>query len=173
MEGKMYQANNDGTIKEVKLDDLYQEVILDHNKRPRNFAKLEHPTSYAHGVNPLCGDDYELYLEIDGAEMIRKVGFQGQGCAISKSSASLMTAALEGKNVQEAVKLKDGFIQLLTANTVSPETRAEVGKLKLFEGVKQFPIRVKCATLIWRALEEALKDKTQRSPEVSTEKEAT
>ena len=154
--------------KPVKLDELYQEVILDHNRRPRNFGKLENATAYAHGVNPLCGDDYHLYLEVESGT-IKKVGFEGSGCAISKSSASMMTQAMEGKTVGEAEKLKDGFIHLLTDETVSETARAGVGKLKIFEGVKQFPIRVKCATLIWRALEETLKDGSKKS-EVTTER---
>ncbi len=165
----------------VKLDDLYQEVILDHNRRPRNFKKLEDANAYAHGHNPLCGDDYFLYLVIDEGGMIKKVGFEGDGCAISKSSASMMTAAVEGKSVKEAGAAKDNFIRLLTDNTGSDTVRATAGKLRIFEGVKQFPVRVKCATLIWRTLEEALsakggsasggKDQGQRKEEVSTEKE--
>jgi nitrogen fixation NifU-like protein len=142
---------------EVKLDDLYQEVILDHNRRPRNFGKLEAANAYSHGVNPLCGDDYHLYLQVDGSGKIQKLGFEGQGCAISKSSASLMTTAIEGKSVREAQELKEAFVSLLTQENISSETRAKVGKLKLFEGVKQFPVRVKCATLIWQALGDALK----------------
>ncbi len=143
---------------EVRLDDLYQEVILDHNRKPRNFEKLEGANAYSHGYNPLCGDDYELYLYVDQGGTIKKVGFQGQGCAISKSSASLMTIAVEGKNIKEAEALKNSFVDLLTKEPVSGEVRSAVGKLKLFEGVKQFPVRVKCATLIWHALEDALKD---------------
>ena len=156
---------------EVRLDDLYQEVILDHNRRPRNFKKLEDANAYAHGHNPLCGDDYFLYLVVDPSGMIKKVGFEGDGCAISKSSASMMTVAVEGKSLKEAGALKDNFIHLLTDNTGSDAVRAAAGKLKIFEGVKQFPVRVKCATLIWRTLEEALKDRSQRKEEVSTEKE--
>ena len=155
--------------KPVKLDDLYQEVILDHNRRPRNFGKLENATAYAHGVNPLCGDNYHLYLEVGGGT-IKKVGFEGSGCAISKSSASMMTQAVEGKAVAEAGKLKDDFIHLLTDETTSEASRSGAGKLKIFEGVKQFPIRVKCATLIWRTLEAALKNRTGRETEVTTEK---
>src|SRR4051812_6390663 len=99
---------------EIKLSELYQEVILDHNRRPRNFGKLAQATSSAHGVNPLCGDDYYVYLKrgLNGA--IEAVGFEGQGCAISKASASLMTSAIEGKTTEEAVRLKDNFIHLLT-----------------------------------------------------------
>ena len=156
--------------KPVKLDDLYQEVILDHNRRPRNFGKLENPTAYAHGVNPLCGDDYHLYLDVDNGT-IKKVGFEGQGCAISKSSASMMTTMIEGKSVREAGELKEDFIRLLTSGTPSESERSRVGRLKIFEGVRQFPIRVKCATLIWRALEETLKGSAQARKEVSTESE--
>jgi len=144
---------------EIKLDDLYQEVILDHNRRPRNFHKLDDANAYSHGVNPLCGDDYELYLSVDSGGIIKKIGFQGQGCAISKSSASIMTTMIEGKSLKEAGELKDNFIHLLTDSNGSADTRSKVGKLKLFEGVKQFPVRVKCATLIWQALADALKDK--------------
>lgn len=144
-------------IPEVKLDELYQEVILDHNRRPRNWGKLEHPTAYSHGHNPLCGDDYHLYVDVAG-ETIRNVGFEGQGCAISKSSASMMTDAIIGKTVKEAEALKDSFLHLLTDNTVAPAVRESTGKLKIFEGVKHFPVRVKCATLAWHALADALKD---------------
>lgn len=152
-----------------KLDDLYQEVILDHNKRPRNFEKLADANAQAHGHNPLCGDDYEVYLVTDSSGTIQKVRFQGQGCAISKASASMMTTMVEGKSRKEAEKLKDQFIHLITEEAVTSSDREAVGRLKIFEGVKQFPVRVKCATLAWRTLEEALKDQSQRKEEVSTE----
>jgi len=150
-------------IPEVKLDDLYQEVILDHNRKPRNFGKLTDANVYSHGVNPLCGDDFHLYLYIDQGGLIKKVGFEGQGCAISKSSASLMTTAIDGKSVKEAETLERNFIDLLTKDAVSDEARSRVGKLKFFEGVRQFPVRVKCATLIWHALGDALKDRKGQS----------
>lgn len=150
------KANSDNRP-DVKLDDLYQEVILDHNKKPRNFTKIEGANRYAHGVNPLCGDDFEVYLELSPEGQVRRVGFQGHGCAISKSSASLMTTAVEGKSVREAETLKDHFLHLLTDPEPSEGHRHGVGRLRFFEGVKQFPIRVKCATLAWRALEAALK----------------
>ncbi len=143
---------------DIKLDDLYQEVILDHNRHPRNFKKLDDANAYSHGHNPLCGDDYHLYLVIDNGGIIKKVGFEGQGCAISKSSASMMTTMIEGKTVGEAQDLRDNFTHLVTEDA-SQETRDKVGRLKLFEGVKKFPVRIKCATLIWHALEDALKDK--------------
>ena len=144
---------------EVKLDDLYQEVILDHNRRPRNFHKLDNANAYSHGVNPLCGDDYHLYLLVDDSGIIKKVGFQGQGCAISKSSASIMTTLIDGKTLKEAGDLQNNFIHLVTDSEVSESVRSKAGRLKIFEGVKQFPVRVKCATLIWHALADALKDK--------------
>jgi nitrogen fixation NifU-like protein len=149
-------------VPEVKLDDLYQEVILDHNRNPRNFKKLDDANLYSHGFNPLCGDDYELYLRVDENGTIQKVGFQGAGCAISKSSASLMTASIEGRSAREAEDLRNGFVNLLTLERVSDEDRAKVGRLKFFEGVRHFPVRVKCATLAWHALGDALKDLKNR-----------
>ena len=143
---------------DIKLDDLYQEVILDHNRHPRNFKKLADANAYSHGVNPLCGDDYHLYLYVDEDGFIKKAGFEGQGCAISKSSASILTTMIEGKSVKEAEALKHGFIDLLTTDSTSPDQKAVLGRLKIFEGVKKFPVRVKCATLIWHALGDALKD---------------
>ena len=150
---------------DVRLSDLYQEVILDHNKRPRNYELLSDATAVARGVNPLCGDHFDIYISnADGT--IRQIKFQGDGCAISKASASMMTQAVEGKTNNEARSLAGHFIHLLTDNTVANIDREGVGKLKFFEGVKNFPIRVKCATLAWRALEEALRGSKK---EVSTE----
>lgn len=151
---------------DVRLSDLYQEVILDHNKHPRNFGKTEGATAMARGVNPLCGDHFDIYLVKDAEGIIRKISFEGDGCAISKSSASLMTTVVEGKNGQAAADLAEHFVHLLTDDVVSAQHRDGAGKLRFFEGVKNFPIRVKCATLAWRALEEALKGETK---EVSTE----
>src|SRR3989338_4933443 len=101
-------------IAEVRLSDLYQEVILDHNRNPRNFGKLPEATAVAHGVNPLCGDYFDIYLVKDADGLVRKVNFEGDGCAISKASASLMTQAVEGKTSRQAEKLKDHFIHVLT-----------------------------------------------------------
>ncbi len=156
---------------EAKLSELYQEVILDHNKRPRNFGKLENPTASAHGVNPLCGDDYHIYLKVSSEGVIQKVAFEGQGCAISKSSASMMTSMIAEKKTAAAEELKNNFIALLTKDHPTENQRSAVGRLKIFEGVKQFPIRVKCATLIWRALEAALSRNGSEKTEVTTEKE--
>ena len=145
-------------MQDIKLDDLYQELILDHNKRPRNYRKVENANAYSHGHNPLCGDDYHLYLLIDREGVIREVGFEGQGCAISKSSASMMTTMLDGKNIKEAGSLGQEFVGFLTKDHASPEAVERLGRLKIFEGVKKFPVRVKCATLAWHALADALKD---------------
>ena len=143
---------------EVKLDELYQEVILDHNRHPHNWGRLEKPNAYSHAHNALCGDDYHLDLFVAKGGVIEKVKVEGAGCAISKASASMMTDAVIGKSINDVEQIKQNFIHLLTDNTVSSEVREGAGKLKFFEGVKNFPVRVKCATLAWHALEDALKD---------------
>ena len=143
---------------EPRLDHLYQEVILDHNRSPRNFKKIEHPTAYAHGYNPICGDDYHVYLLLDKAGTIQDIGFQGNGCAISKASASMMTSLLKGKNKKEADTLKESFVEMMTSEHPSSEVKGRIGRLTLFEGVREFPVRVKCATIAWHALADALKD---------------
>ncbi|MDP3919705.1 MAG: SUF system NifU family Fe-S cluster assembly protein [Candidatus Omnitrophota bacterium] len=145
-------------IPEPKLDHLYQEVILDHNRNPRNFRELADATQYSHGVNPLCGDDYHLYLKIDEDGTIEDVGFHGAGCAISKSSASIMTTLIKGKNEQAVKVLQENFIKFMTTDESDGKAKATVGRMALFEGVKEFPVRVKCATLIWHALRDALAD---------------
>lgn len=145
-------------IQEPKLSSLYQEVILDHNKRPRNFKEIPQATQYSHGHNPLCGDDYHLYLLVDKTGRIGDVGFQGDGCAISKASASIMTTLIKGKDLREVCSLKDAFLEMMTKDPVSPPLRERVGRLRIFEGVKEFPVRVKCATLIWHALADTLRD---------------
>lgn len=146
------------------LDQLYQEMILEHNRNPRNFGKLEACTHQSHGKNPLCGDDFQLYLTIED-DVIVDVKFEGSGCAISKSSGSLMSSAIKTKSVGEATTLKDAFLNLVMDDELRADTKDIVGHLKIFEGVKKFPIRVKCATLIWRALEAAM----AREAVVSTE----
>lgn len=145
-------------IPEPRLEKLYQDVILDHNKTPRNYKVLENPTQYSHGVNPLCGDDYHLYLKVDALGKIEDIGFQGSGCAISKSSASMMTSFIKGKQIDEVEKIKQSFLELLTKDNVSQDAKDAVGRLILFQGVKDFPVRVKCATLIWHTLNDALND---------------
>lgn len=143
---------------EPKLSKLYQEVILDHNSRPRNFKEITNPTQYSHGYNPLCGDDYHIYLQTDANGIVQDIGFQGSGCAISKSSASMMTTFAKGKSVSEIAALKNHFLNLLTQEKISEEERVAIGRLVIFAGVKEFPVRVKCATIAWHALEDALKD---------------
>ncbi len=146
-------------IPEPNLDHLYQEVILDHNRRPRNFKAVALATHYAHGFNNLCGDDYQLFLVIHDGK-IEDIGFQGKGCAISKASASMLTTFIKGKTVDEANILEDDFIKFMIQDT-NAHQKTRVGRLSIFEGVKEFPVRVKCATLIWRTLEDALKDKRE------------
>jgi nitrogen fixation NifU-like protein len=138
-----------------ELDDLYQEVILDHGRRPRNFKKLEPADRSAEGYNPLCGDHYTIYLRLDG-DRIAEASFEGSGCAISKASASLMTGAVRGKSVEEAKALFERVHRLVTEGpgAVDPE---ELGKLAVLSGVCAFPTRVKCASLAWHALSNALR----------------
>jgi nitrogen fixation protein NifU and related proteins len=141
------------------LSDLYQEVILDHNRTPRNFRVLAHPTHRAEGFNPLCGDRLDLFLNVE-SERIADIGFQGSGCAISRASASLMTDALKGRSLGEARDLFRRFHQMVT----TPPDRAveDMGKLSVLAGVREFPVRVKCATLAWHALQAAL-DREERT----------
>lgn len=145
---------------EPKLDHLYQEVILDHNKRPRNFKIIESPSRSSHGFNPLCGDDYRLQLVLDEKGVIQDIGFQGKGCAISKASASVMTSLVKGRPVQTAEELKSAFVRFMTSEEIDDALRLKVSRMRMFEGVREFPVRVKCATLIWRVLEDALKSET-------------
>ena len=135
------------------LRELYQEVILDHYKRPRNFRAIEGAMRSAKGFNPLCGDKIDIYLDIrDG--IVMDVSFQGSGCAISTASASMMTENLKGKTEEEARRIFLGFHELLTGQAdPDPET---LGKLAVFSGVREFPVRVKCATLAWHTLKAAL-----------------
>jgi len=144
------------------LSELYQEVILDHNKRPRNYRVLEAPSHRAEGYNPLCGDRLSLFLSVEG-DVITDVGFQGSGCAISKASASLMTDALKGRPVSEARELFDRFHRMVTTPPDQPVE--DLGKLSVLSGVREFPVRVKCASLAWHTLKAAL----QREPSASTE----
>jgi nitrogen fixation NifU-like protein len=133
---------------------LYQELILDHNRTPRNYRVLENPNRMAEGHNPLCGDRLTLWLRTNG-EVIEDVAFQGSGCAISRASASLMTTAVKGKTRSEAEHLFERFRQLVTGSLL-PEQAQSLGKLAAFAGVAEFPVRVKCASLSWHALRAAL-----------------
>ena len=145
------------------LRDLYQEVILDHSKAPRNFRELPNANHRAEGYNPLCGDHFTVYLELDG-DSIRDISFQGSGCAISKASASMMTQSLKGKTREEAEKLFEQFHKLVTRGANG--SVGELGKLAVFSGVSEFPVRVKCATLAWHTLQAAFEERQQP---VSTE----
>ena len=139
------------------LLDLYQEVILDHNKQPRNYGELTETEHRAEGNNPLCGDRLTVELTLDSGQIV-DVRFRGQGCAISTASASLMTEAVKGKSVDEAKTLFEGFREMLTGDpSVPAEAPDELGKLVVFAGVREFPIRVKCATLPWHTLRAALR----------------
>lgn len=146
------------------LRELYQQVILDHNRNPRNHRAMAHPDGYAHGNNPLCGDQIDVYLRLrDG--MVEDVSFTGQGCAICMSSASMMTLALKGKSEAEAEALFQSFHHALTEDELYPGD-VPLGKLSVLKGVKDFPVRVKCATLAWHTFDAALK---KLQGEVSTE----
>ena len=147
------------------LRELYQEVILEHNKAPRNYRELATANHRAEGYNPLCGDYFTVYLNLDG-DSIRDISFQGSGCAISKASASVMTQSLKGKTMAEAGKLFDQFHKLVTGRSPANGNQAELGKLAVFSGVSKFPVRVKCATLAWHTLHAALDGKRET---VSTE----
>ena len=137
------------------LRSLYQEVILDHNRRPRNFGAIDAPTHHADGHNPLCGDKLSLTLIVkDGA--IENAMFQGSGCAISKASASLMTDAIKGKPVTDAEALFEAFHKMVTTPMDQEPDESAVGKLAVFAGVREFPARVKCASLAWHTLKAAL-----------------
>lgn len=146
----------------MQVQDLYRDVILDHNRSPRNFRRIDPASRTAQGLNPLCGDKLTLYLSLDG-ERIEDVAFEGSGCAISVASASLLTEAVKGRSREEARRLAGRMRELLTSDTASGE---DLGKLAALSGVRQFPSRVKCASLAWHALSAALEE--QDNP-VSTE----
>jgi len=137
---------------------LYEQVILDHAKNPRNFRALEPCDCKCEGFNPLCGDQFTIYLRLDG-DIIKEVGFTGAGCAISKSSASVMTTILKGKTIPEARALFTRFHQMVTSEPNSPLPEDALGKLAVFGGVRDFPVRIKCATLAWHTLSAALDGK--------------
>ena len=148
------------------LEALYQEVILDHNRKPRNFREMPDADHKVEGRNPLCGDEITLWLRLDG-DKVGDVSFKGSGCAVSKSSASLMTSAVKGKSVEETRELFDKFHDMITGK-MSDEERAKMGSLAALGGVSKFPLRVKCASLAWHAMKSALDGKGEI---VSTEHE--
>ena len=140
----------------AELDELYQSVILDHNRSPRNFRRLEDANAHAEGRNPLCGDAYDVWLKVEDDRIVEAT-FQGQGCAISKASASMMTQAIKGKRVGEARELFTQFHGLVAGpGNATPRGENFPAKLEVFKGVRAFPIRVKCATLSWHAMKQAL-----------------
>jgi len=145
------------------LRELYQQVILDHHKKPRNFRRPAHPNRQAEGFNPLCGDRINLYLEVEGG-VVKDIAFEGSGCAISTASASMMTETLKGKTEAEALAIFDRFHQLVAGNG-APDA-ADLGKLAVFSGVRDYPVRVKCAVLCWHTLKAAL---DERKETVATE----
>ena len=136
-----------------ELNDLYQEVILDHNRRPHNFRVIDPASAKQEGYNPLCGDRLTLFLTLDG-DIIRDAAFQGSGCAISKASASLMTDAVKGKTVAEARALFEQFHEMITSDPGTPTP--DLGKLSVFSGVRDFPTRIKCASLAWHTMKAAV-----------------
>ncbi len=149
-----------------EYNELYQQVILEHNKKPRNFRVIEGANRYALGKNPLCGDQFAVYAQVDDHGVIQDISFQGMGCAISKASASLMTSNIKGKTQEEAEVIKEEF-QKMVMGEFHPEQQANhLGRLTIFEGVKDYPVRVKCATLAWHTLNAALSGTQQ---EVTTE----
>ncbi|MBK7933286.1 MAG: SUF system NifU family Fe-S cluster assembly protein [Pyrinomonadaceae bacterium] len=139
-----------------ELSDLYQEVILEHNKNPRNFREIADADQYADGKNPLCGDALRVYVSLDG-DTVTDVAFKGSGCAISKASASMMTQAVKGKTRAEAEHIFDEFHKMVTGDLDIETADNDLGKLKIFAGVLEFPARVKCASLSWHTLNAALR----------------
>jgi nitrogen fixation NifU-like protein len=138
-----------------ELRDLYQELILDHQRRPRNYGRLDPADRQARGVNPLCGDQLSLYLRLEG-DRIADLSFEGTGCAISKASASMMTERLKGRSLAEAQQIFERFHALVTGEAPAEDAEESLGKLAVFAGVREFPARVKCATLCWHTLRSAL-----------------
>jgi nitrogen fixation protein NifU and related proteins len=146
-------------------EDLYREMILDHNRSPKNFRTLAAPTHRGRGLNPFCGDEYEVGFTVDAGGLIREATFQGHGCAISKASASLITEALTGQSTARATELFEAFQALVTGRYDTVADPARLGRLNVFKGVWQYPSRVKCAALCWHAMRSAL----ARGADVSTE----
>ena len=141
----------------MSVQDLYQQVILEHNKKPRNFGKLQGATHEAEGFNPVCGDHLWVYLQVSDSGIIENAAFEGSGCAISKASASMMTVALKGKSVEEAQTMFTGMHELLTGVVKEGPVVDALGKLKIFAGIWQYPARVKCAALSWHTMNGAVK----------------
>jgi len=149
----------------AELRELYQDLILDHYKNPRNLHRLEYPNRKADGLNPLCGDKFSVYLAIEEGR-ICDIAFEGAGCAISMASASMMTVILKGKSEKEALAIHNAFLQLLSSRSEVPPGIDLLGELAVFSSVRDYPVRVKCATLAWHALRAAL---DRQADTVSTE----
>ena len=147
-----------------ELSELYQQVILDHNKKPRNFRKLETANHSAEGFNPLCGDQLTVYLNLED-DAVKEISFEGSGCAISKAAASMMTQALKGKSKQEAEQLFTEFHSMVTGELDEAATTNGLGNLRIFSGVREFPVRVKCASLPWHTMHAALNNQETTSTE--------
>ncbi len=147
-----------------ELNDLYQEVILDHNKNPRNFREMETATQTADGNNPLCGDALRVYVEME-EDKVKDVAFKGSGCAISKASASMMTQIVKGKSKTEAETLFHEFQKMVTGELNTETEENSLGRLKIFAGVLEFPARVKCASLSWHTLHAAINNENEISTE--------
>lgn len=145
---------------DAELRELYQQVILDHNKSPRNFKKIEDANHFAEGYNPLCGDKINIYVNLEG-DKVKNISFQGSGCAISKASASLMSTIVKGKTLEEAEKIFEEFHHMVTGTHDEEVDLGKMGKLAVFAGVKDFPARVKCASLAWHTMIAALKDENE------------
>jgi nitrogen fixation NifU-like protein len=136
--------------------ELYQQMILEHNRKPRNFREMKNSTHNCHGYNPMCGDDYEIFLKVDDANVIQDLSFKGTGCAISKASASLMTSYLKGQKVDESRIVFNEFHKMLLGEFDPENNKHHLGKLTLFLGVREFPSRIKCASLSWHTMIGAL-----------------
>ena len=149
----------------VELEDLYQDIVMDHNSKPRNFRKLEGANRSVDGYNPICGDRITLYLKLQD-DVISDIGFQGSGCAISKASASMMTQSVKGKSAAEAIEIFDAFHLMVTREPGTHFSSDELDDLEALSGISEFPARVKCATLSWHTLRSAL---DRREETVSTE----
>lgn len=147
-----------------ELSELYQQVILDHNKKPRNFRRMENANRHADGHNPLCGDQLTVYLDFENG-IVNDVSFEGSGCAISKAAASMMTQAVKGKSVDEAEVLFDEFHRMVTGELDEEATPNHLGRLTIFAGVRDFPARVKCASLSWHTMHAALRGEDAVSTE--------
>ena len=147
--------------------ELYQEIVMDHNRRPRNFGSMTDSTATSEGFNPLCGDQITLFLKVS-EDIVEDISFEGVGCAISKSSASMMTEGVKGKSVEEALTVFQAFREMITAKSDGSKDSEILGDLEILKGVAQYPTRIKCATLSWHTLQAALQG-TESERDISTE----